>query len=121
MLSDNCYISANIDGQDYRWELTESNCTFNNQMLQVGDIAVDEAELTIDPVDGTGEYYSINPDRDFTLFLTLGPVTQIYLADVEINITTLSANMAEGTFEGILTDISGTTYQVANGRFRAVF
>jgi hypothetical protein len=119
--ADNCYISANIDGRDYRWELSESNCTFTSQKLSVGDIASDEAQLTIDPVDGTGDYYSIDPDVDMTIFLTTGPAAQIFVGDVEISVTTLSASEATGTFEGIFTDIGGTIYQVANGKFRAVF
>ena len=118
---DKCYISANVDGRDYYWVLSESNCSFNNQKLQVGDIASDEAELTIDPVDGSGNYFTIDPDRDFTIFLTLGPANQIYIGDVEITISSLSSNETSGTFEGIFTDISGTIYQVANGEFRAEF
>lgn len=118
--ADDCQISANVDGVTYRWELL-TNCSLSNDKLQVGNIASDEAELTITPIDGTGSFPTINPNFTITFFLTLDATTQIYAADVEIEITSFSSSRVEGSFEGIFTDILGNTYQVANGRFRGVF
>lgn len=118
--ADDCQISAFVDGVPYRWELLD-NCRLNNDKLQVGNIASDEAELTIRPIDGKGSFATINPNLTITLFLTLDASTQIYAADVEIEVTSFSATEVNGTFEGIFTDISGNTYQVENGKFRGVF
>ena len=115
---DDCVISANIDGQEFRWEV--GNCSYNNQLLRVGDIGTDEAELTLEPVDNTGTFLSTDSNLKLTLFLTLNPTVQIFPADVQIVITSFSALEVEGTFEGIFTDINGTNYSVANGAFRAV-
>lgn len=117
--ADDCQIRANVDGVDYRWDLL--TCSRTGQKLRVGDIAVDEAEFTLEPIDGTGSFATINPNFDITFFLTLGPADQIFAADVEIQITSFTNNRAAGTFEGIFTDITGTNYQVANGRFNAVY
>lgn len=117
---DDCQISANIDGMPYRWELL-TNCSLSNNKLQIGNIASDEAELTITPIDGTGRFPTVNPNFTITFFLTLNATTQIYAADVEIDVTSFSASRVEGTFEGIFTDIQGNMYQVANGRIRGVF
>lgn len=115
----NCYLAANVDGQDYRWDL--NNCSLNGQTLRVGNIAGDEAELTLAPVNGTGTFESLDPNVQLTLVLTLGPAQQIIPGDVQIQLTTFSATEARGTFEGIFTDVGGSNYQVANGEFRAIF
>jgi hypothetical protein len=117
--ADDCQISAYVDGVPYRWELLD-NCSLNNQKLQVGNIASDEAELTISPINGKGSFATINPNLTITLFLTLDASTQIYAADVEIEVTSFSATEVNGIFEGIFTDVSGNTYQVENGKFRGV-
>ncbi|MCB0375038.1 MAG: hypothetical protein KDD04_03870, partial [Sinomicrobium sp.] len=54
--TDNCFIAANVDGQDYRWEL--NNCALNDQKLRVGNIASDEAELTLEPVTAPATFQS---------------------------------------------------------------
>lgn len=117
---DDCQISAFVDGVPYRWELLE-NCSLTNDKLQIGDIASDEAEFTIEPIDSRGSYATINPNFTITLFLTLDATTQIYAADVEIEVTSFSATAVRGTFEGIFTDVSGNTYQVEDGKFRGAF
>lgn len=114
-----CQLSANVDGVSYRWEL--ANCSLVNEKLQVGNIVGDEAEMTIEPIDGTGTFSSINPNLKITFFLTLNVSTQITVGDVEIQVTSFSNSKAMGTFEGIFTDIGGTTYRVENGRFQAEY
>jgi hypothetical protein len=118
--TDDCRISASVDGVPYRWDLL-TDCSLANGFLQVGNIAFDEAELTITPIDGKGSFPTVNPNFTITFFLSLDATTQIYAADVEIEVTSFSQARVEGTFEGIFTDISGNTYQVANGKFRSVF
>lgn len=117
---DDCQISAVIDGMSYRWELL-TDCSLSNDKLQIGNIASDEAELTITPINGTGQFPTVNPNFTITFFLTLNATTQIYAADVEIEVTSFSSTRVEGTFEGIFTDIQGNTYQVADGRIRGLF
>lgn len=118
--ADDCQISASVDGVPYRWRML-ADCSYNNDLLQVGNIASDEAELTITPIDGTGSFPTVNPNNTITLLLTLDATTQIYVADVEIEVSSLSDSRAVGTFEGIFTDIGGNTYLVENGKFRGVF
>lgn len=117
---DDCQISAFVDGVPYRWEML-NNCQLGPDRVQVGDIANDEAELTIMPISGKGNFPTINPNLTITLFLTLDASTQIYAADVEIEVTSYSQERVEGTFEGIFTDVSGNTYTVEEGKFRGIF
>ena len=117
--ADNCIITANIDGTDFRWEL--GACSYANQILQVGDLLRgDEAEMTVEPVNGTGVFISGTPDVRIGIFLTLGPGQQIFDADVRIEVTSFSNTEIIGTFEGFFTDIGGGSYQVANGMFQAI-
>ena len=116
--ADSCIITANVDGTDFRWEL--GSCSYTNQTLTVGDLAKDdEAEMSLEPVRGTGVFISGDPDVTIGIFLTLGPGQQIFDADVRIEVVSFSNTEISGTFEGFFTDIGGSSYQVANGMFRA--
>lgn len=117
--AEECLITANVDGTDFRWEL--GSCSYVGETLGVGDITFDEAELELGPITGPGVYASSDLNLNLAVLLTISSGLQIVAADIRVEVTTFNSTEAEGNFSGLFTDIDGDVYQVENGYFRAVF